>query len=176
MQSAQSSFAARCRTQFALAPGKSAALGSLVIVLVVVVVVQLRGGATSEATGASPELIVVSPEAVAADPILAKPRRQLPPLHPSLTRDLFVADWLVAPVAPADPAIDEQRPATSEDTRMSAVLALEVTYVSGTTPLAIINGRTLRIGDTIERYVVDEIHGRHVVLSRNGRQTRLTMP
>lgn len=76
-------------------------------------------------------------------------------------------DWAALP--------DPTRPIGAARAAPAGGLALQSTLVSPSRRIAVINGRTVGVGERIGDAVVADIRPYEVVLDRNGRETRLRM-
>jgi MSHA biogenesis protein MshK len=75
-------------------------------------------------------------------------------------------DWESLP-DPTRPVMARQAPAGG--------LALQSTFISPSRRVAVINGRTLGLGERVGDAVIADIRPYEVVLNKNGRETRLRM-
>jgi hypothetical protein len=167
-------------TQFKASPGRSGLLALLALVLVVVLVRQVVKGPQSAgaALPAAPAPIArtVEPakgpaaaQGAAPDPA---PRPPLPDLPDHPSRDLFAADWSLFARMPR--ANDPVPPGDQESSPEAGPgLTLELTLTGPSYrghPCAVINGRTVRVGEVIEGWVVESISSREVILSAPGQE------
>ena len=165
------------RAQLKAAPRQAMILGGLVAVLLVVLIrmVFALGPATTQATPLSPTSPISTP-ALAGGPARASrhvprmapaARRPLPELRAQAVRDIFATNWLAsaaqprprsAAAKPSDPpSVDQQVPE----------LVLELTLTGATDSgqhYAVINGKRVRVGETVSGFVVETISPGLVVL------------
>ena len=165
------------RAQLKAAPRQAMILGGLVAVLLVVLIrmVFALGPATTQATPLSPTSPISTP-ALAGGPAPASKqaprkapaaRRPLPELRAQAVRDIFATNWLAAAAQPSPrsaaakpsdpPSVDQQVPE----------LVLELTLTGATDSgqhYAVINGKRVRVGETVSGFVVETISPGLVVL------------
>ncbi len=181
---------------FAASPVKSATLGALAVVLVAVVTVQvLRRPAATQASETGTVMEdwenpppVDEPQGEAATSAPALKRRPVPRLPDEMARDLFTCSWLADRRAEDDvtAAADPRDLASREFATGSAAPAesaelpwtLEGTILSADPRqcLAIIGGRSVRVGDRLNDYELDRVGPRSVTLRRGTATVILTMP
>jgi hypothetical protein len=98
-----------------------------------------------------------------------------------MTKTLLLAVSLAAALwtAPAPAVDDPTRPFDGAPRVRSAPVpsgpVLQATRVSSVQKLAVISGRTVSVGDTVDGAVVTDIRPYEVVLEKNGRETTLRM-
>lgn len=166
--------------QFKASPGRSGLLALLALVLVVLLVRQVVKGPRSAGAALPVTLAPIVPAGPAAGGSAAAqgttpdptPRSPLPDLPDHPSRDLFAADWSLFARLPR--ANDGVQPGDEEIAPESGPeLTLELTLTGPSHrghPCAVINGRTVRVGDVIEGCVVESITSREVILSTDGQE------
>ena len=165
------------RAQLKAAPMQAMILGGLVAVLLVVLIrmVLVIGPATTQAAPLSPTSPIPTPALAGAPSRASTPapglmqavRRPLPELRAQAVRDIFATNWLAAAAQPrprtaaarpsAPPSVDQQVPE----------LVLELTLTGATDSgqhYAVINGKRVRVGETVSGFVVETISPGLVVL------------
>ncbi len=158
--------------QFKGSPYKSGLLGILAVVLLVLVGRQLWGG--PETATAAPSLISIAPAvALLPEPRLTPARSlRVPPLDlpEVLMRDLFKADWLASGRAPrAQPTTQVGEGGSTTEAAPVLVLELTLTEAADNTQhCAVINGRTVRVGDDLGGFMVESISPGEVTLTGGG--------
>ena len=162
-------------------PKKSALLGALALVLVVLVVRQVGGGPAP--AGASPALVPAAATiALQADqppaPNVPLPTVPLPPLPREMVRNPFAVDLSLFEVVPGQHPPAQESQDSSEDvdpvTRALEGLTLQSTVI-GSTSMAMVNGTVVRVGDQTHGFAVRRIGARFIVLSHGDREFVLTM-
>lgn len=175
------------KAQFKAAPAKFIALGSLGLVLLIVVGLQVLGDpAAAGAAGviAAPAVVTAvspTPSAALETGPVAAPRPPLPPLPEELARNLFALLPAPPPDAESPSLPDEENPAPLSDDKNPepADLVLQATYEStGTSPflLAVVNGQELRVGERVGEWEIESIRSREVTLRSGVGSVILRMP
>lgn len=164
------------REQIAASPVKGAALGALLLVFAIVVAVRLvHQPRAAEGAGVFPALAI--PVGIAELPGLADApaRLPLPPMPTMLYRDPFGVDPAFRGLAPSQANPGSGSADNSSDDSDLALQAVCLLRGARGRPTAVINGFMLEVGDSIGRYVVEEIGPRHVVLRDGSVRRRLPM-
>lgn len=157
-------------------PTKSAILGVVAVVLVVLLARQLWGGpqtatAVENLTNAWNALTAEE----TADSLESKrrERRPRPPLQGSVARNPFACAWLETDTD--DEMGDaEETPLASSDSEL--VLQCTMRDADGRSRLAVISGVVVYPGSQMGRYKVKRIGARHVVLASGADELILKMP
>lgn len=161
-------------------PKKSALLGILTVVLLGLVALQVGGG--PKEAGASPMLVPLVPE-IGIDPgmetsALPQTMAPLPQMPEKLDRDPFAVVFELFDPLPGTGHSHNKPLAVQEHVdqvaRALEDLTLEST-VTGSTPIATINGMVVRVGDLTHGFAVRQIGVRLVVLTFGDREFVLTM-
>lgn len=162
-------------------PKKSALLGVLALVLVVLVVRQVGGGPAP--AGASPALVpaaamVALPVDQPPAPSVPLPTVPLPPLPRDVVRSPFAVDSDLFEAVPGQHG-QAQGPQVSGEDVDPVIRALEgstlQSTVSGSTSMAMVNGTVVRVGDQTHGFAVRRIGPRFIVLSHGDREFVLTV-
>lgn len=187
---------ARWVKPFAASPSKSATLGALAVVLVAVVSVQVmrRPAATqgSEADAVADDWenppAFDEPRGHEMQAMPAPTRRPAPRLPDEMARDVFTCSWLsdrrsegVAPTEddPRDRVARELATGSAAPTQAAErAWTLEGTILSADPrqSMAIIGGRSVRVGDRLDEYELDRVGPRSATLRRGTATVVLTMP
>lgn len=156
-------------------PAKSAALGVLALVLIVLLIRQFSDGAQNVQADEEVGLAIVpAAPSVPVSPTTDKPlRRPRPNIARMPRRNPFGP-----PAAMLTEAVGESTDTASAPTGAPATLKLNFTITGGDDgrPKAVISGIVVRPGSTIAGFVVEEIHDRRVVLRHGEQRLTLTMP
>lgn len=190
-----SSVAAYFRAHAAASPGRMITLGVLGLVLLVVVALQVFSGPGSAGAAVPPGTAFVDPLPVLRTPVPAvgtglpagADRPPLPPLPAELVRDLFASlpSHEAAVSLPGLPVFgpellqENPGPLSDDNTVDPTDLRLQATYESTGRPpflLAVIGGRTVRVGDRAGAWEVESIRPREVTIRSGGRSVVLRMP
>ena len=164
-----------------VSPKKTVLLGALSLVLLALVIRQLGGGAhEADAAAALPSggeyLVPDRKETVPALP--ARESVPLPPLPDEPARDPFAVDLnlfeLIPGAGPSAPKVADS--AETGDPAYEALLGMRLqSTVTGPDTMATINGKVVRVGDSLNRFAVKHIGARFVVLAWENREFVLWM-
>lgn len=161
--------------QFKASPGKAGLLCFLAVVLLVMGVRLLTSGPSTASATMTPEFDEFDMELMPDEASVSAcaPRLPLPDLPEEPSRNLFKADRSLFAKAPwADHHVEQNEEENSSEEKPS-VLSLKLTLTApldGGRPYAVINGRSVRVGDVIDGFVVESISPGKVVLSGSGQE------
>ena len=174
-------------------PGKSAVLGVLAVVLIVLLA-RWVGGSGPRSAAAAVDL-VSPPREVSLDseagsditvqqttepeplPVLPEPER---PRFEAPQRDIFAVDYGYFPRRPGSESGDTAEGVDSQQLRIAALERRVGTFrlqstVTGAKPAAIIDGKMVRQEDVYKGFSVVKVNNRHVLLKHSGHVFRLDM-
>ncbi|MCP4591182.1 MAG: hypothetical protein GY842_10580 [bacterium] len=171
--------------QFKISPAKSGVLGALALVLIVLLGRSLLRGPNSAGAAPVQELAGVDllpSSAAGLEPIPTANRKACPPcplLPREPVRDIFRADWTLfahtRSVGEADVPVEEDEPTGEDALELTLELTLTTQATDGT-PVAVISGERVQVGDVLRGFVIESIvPGRVVLVDRGGQRTSLLM-
>ncbi len=164
------------RAQLKAAPKQAKLLGALTFVFLVALIRMIFTLGPDATEAAPPPILpVAGAQAPAPQPVPVRPeivRQPLPELPDQAVRDLFAASWLRndrQPLPEPKPVITEPPAAVVVDTPpLEFVLELTLTGAADNGQhCAIINGKRLHVGESIDGFVVKTIAPGLVVLMGN---------